>query len=196
MIHAENLTKRRTAGREPTRQTIRDLNDTSIEKGTRILPPSNRQPNSRRIKKQVTPRLRFGETVDARAFTPKDPPTTYTNDSTIEYVGTPTEDWLRRQAFASIRRPIPQPEKEKTTLKTKTTETTIHIMQTPPKNKQLQPPSCNPPTIEQNENAPNDQPSSQSTEGDAYDSPKETIFLDDFPISLNSIKKYVTEKKR
>ena len=46
VIHAENLKKRKIAGMEPTRQTIRELNDTSKEKGTRKLPPNNRQPTS------------------------------------------------------------------------------------------------------------------------------------------------------
>ena len=40
-----NLTKRKVAGTEPTRPTTRDLSDTSNEKGTRILPPNNQQPN-------------------------------------------------------------------------------------------------------------------------------------------------------
>ena len=46
VIRAANLTKQKNAGMEPTRPTTRDQSDTSNEKGTRILPPSNRQPNS------------------------------------------------------------------------------------------------------------------------------------------------------
>ena len=46
VIHVEILTKRKIAGMEPTRQTTGDLSDTSNEKGTRIRPPSNRQPNA------------------------------------------------------------------------------------------------------------------------------------------------------
>ena len=80
---------------------------------------------------------------------------------------------MRRQVLASIRRPIPQPEREETYAQDKEKSVTTQI--------------------EQNENASNGQPSSQSTEGDTYDSPK-TIFLDDFPTSLNSIKEYVAEK--
>ena len=67
-----------------------------------------------RTKKLITPRLRFGEKVDARAYSTEDPPTTYVNNTTIECNGTPTEDWLRRQALASIKRPYPQTEQEET----------------------------------------------------------------------------------
>ena len=48
--------------------------------------------------------------------------------------------------------------------------------------------------VNQNENAPVDQPSSQTTEEDTYGSTKIPIFPDDFPTSLNSVKEYITEK--
>ena len=64
--------------------------------------------------KLITPRLRFGETVDARAYSTEDPPIKYINETTIECSGTPTEDWLRRQAIATIRRLLLQPDLEKT----------------------------------------------------------------------------------
>ena len=149
----------------------------------------------RRIKKLVTPRLRFGETVDARAYSTEDPPTTYTNDSMIECNGTPTEDWLRRQALDSIRRPLTQPEKEEIYAQDKDyrddhTQRANLIVQPPCSTKKQSVAT----QIEQNENAPDDQPSSQSTEEETYGSPKKRIFPDDFPTSLNSIKDYVTEK--
>ena len=59
--------------------------------------------NCRRIKKLNTPLLGFGKTVDSRAYSIEDPPTEYPNNSTKRN-GTPTEDWLRHQAIATIKR--------------------------------------------------------------------------------------------
>ena len=176
---------------EPTRQMTRDLSDTSNEKGTRILPPSNQQPNSETNKKTSYAAPALG----GKNPPTEDPPTTYTNDSMIECNGTPTEDWLRQQALASIRRPLTQPEKEETYAQDKDyrDDHTHHanlIVQPPCSTKEQSVAT----QIEQNENAPNNQLSSQSTEGDTYGSPKKPSFLDDFPTFLNSIKEYVTEK--
>ena len=149
----------------------------------------------RRIEKLVTPRLRFGESVDARAYPTEDSPISYTNDSLIECNGTPTEASLRRQALVSKRRPLTQPEKEEIYAQDKD----YRDEQTHRANLIVQPPYSTKEQsvatqIEQNENGPNNQPSSQSTEGDTYGSPKKPNLLDDFPTSLNSIKAYVTEK--
>ena len=48
--------------------------------------------------------------------------------------------------------------------------------------------------LNQNENARDDHPSSQTTEEDTHDSTKIPIFHNDFPTSLNSIKECITEK--
>ena len=48
--------------------------------------------------------------------------------------------------------------------------------------------------MEHNDNAQNDQPSSQQTKEDTHGSTQVLIFADDFPASLNSIKEYVTKK--
>ena len=115
-------------------------------------------------------------------------PITYTNDSTVGCDGTPTVDWLRRQALASIKRPIPQPEEKKTYTQDQDYRDD-HTCHTNPIKEQTTSAQ-----IKQNENAPNDKPLPQPTERDIYDSPKKPFSLEDFPVSLNSIKEYVTEK--
>ena len=146
-------------------------------------------------KKLITPRLRFGETVDASAYSTEDPSTTYANDTIIECNGTPTEDWLRPQALASIRRPPPQQEKKEIYAQDEDYrgDRTHHIkplVQSPLNTKDQSIAT----QVEQNENTPDDQLSSQSTEEDNYGATKKSIFPDNFPTSLNSINEYVTEK--
>ena len=148
-----------------------------------------------RTKKLITPRLRFGEKVDARAYSTEDPPTTYVNNTTIECNGTPTEDWLRRQALATIKRPYPQTEQQ---------ETYTHDKDYRDNPKQHANLPTKPPLInrelsvtnhfEQNENALDDRPSSQQNKEDNHDSTKKFMSSDNFPTSLNSIKEYVAEK--
>ena len=148
-----------------------------------------------RTKKLITPRLRFGEKVDARAYSTEDPPTTYVNNTTIECNGRPTEDWLRRQALASIKRPCPQTEQEDTYTHDK------YYRDNPKQHANLptKPPLINgelpvASQLEQNENAPDDCLSSQQNKEDNHDSTKTFMFPDNFPIALNSIKEYVAEK--
>ena len=148
-----------------------------------------------RTKKLITPRLRFGEKVDARAYSTEDPPTTYVNNTTIECNGTPTEDWLRRQALASIKRPNPQPEREKTYTHEKDYRDSAkqHVnlpTNSPLINRELS--ATN--QVEQNESAPDDRLLSQQNERDNHNSTKTFPSPDDFPTSLNSIKEYVAEK--
>ena len=143
-----------------------------------------------RTKKQITPRLRFGEKVDARAYSTEDPPTTYVNNTTIECNGTPTEDWLRRQALASIKRPNPQPEREKTYTHDKDYKHVNLPTNSPLINRELSDTN----QLEQNESDPDARLSSQQNEGDNHDSTKTFPSPDDFPTSLNSIKEYVAEK--
>ena len=59
----------------------------------------------------AAPSLR--ETVDARAYSIEDPPTKHNNDITTKCNGTPTEDWLRRQAIATIERHNAKSEQQK-----------------------------------------------------------------------------------
>ena len=194
-ILVANLIKQKIVGMEPTRPTIRGLSDISNKKGRRIPLPNKRQLNLEMNQKTnyTAPALR-GNSRREVVFNRRSP-TTYAIDTTIECNGTQTEGWLRRQALASITSPLPQPEKEETYAQDKDYRGD-HIYHA---NLIVQPPF----TIkeqsvatqrEQNENAPDDQLSSQSTEEDTYSSPKKPIFPDDFPISLNSIKEYVTEK--
>ena len=132
------------------------------------------------------PRLRFGETVDARAYSPQDPPTTYTNGSTIECDGTPTEDWFRRQALASIRRPIPQPEREETYAQDRDYRDDYKHYITKEPNTVSQ--------VALTENASDNQAPLQTNEEETSTSTKPPISPDDFPVSLNSIKEYVIEE--
>ena len=142
-----------------------------------------------RTKKLITPRLRFGEKVDARAYSTEDPPTTYVNKTTIECNGTPTEDWLRRQALASIKRPYPQTEQEDTYIHDKdyrdNPKQHANLPTKPPLiNREL--PVAN--QLEQNENAHDDCSSSQQNKEDHHEPTKTSMFPDNFPTALNSIK--------
>ena len=139
--------------------------------------------------------MRFGEKVDARAYSTEDPPTTYVNNTTIECNDTPTEDWLRRQALASIKKPYPQTEQEETYTQDKdyrdNPKQHVNLPTQPPLiNREL--PITN--QIEPNENAHDDHPTSQQTKEDNHGSTKAPIFPDNFPTSLNSIREYVAEK--
>ena len=71
----------------------------------RRIPPSNKR-NPKQPKTQKTnyaaPALR--ETTDARAYSIEDPSTKHNNEVPTECNGTPTEDWLRRRAIATIKR--------------------------------------------------------------------------------------------
>ena len=69
-----NPTKQKTAGIELTRQTTRDLNDISNKRGKQMVLPNNRRTKS--AMNQKTSKKR--ETVDARAYSPQDPPPHYT----------------------------------------------------------------------------------------------------------------------
>ena len=139
--------------------------------------------------------MRFGETVVARAYSPKNPPTTYSDVSTIQCDGTPTEDCLRQQALASIRRPIPQPEREETYTQARDyrEDHTSHanlIVQLPCSTKEQTPTT----QTDQNENATGHHPPPQTNEEDTHGPTKLSILHNDFPTSLISIKEYITEK--
>ena len=94
-----------------------------------------------------------------------------------------------------MRRPLPQPEKEESYAQDKDYRGhhTHHInplVQSPPTTKDQSIAT----QVERIENAPEDQLSSQSTEEETYGSTKKSIFPDNFPTSLNSLKEYVTGK--
>ena len=55
-------------------------------------------------KKLKSPRLRFGETVDARAYSIEDPPNRYEEDFMTECNKEPTQDWQRRFNIGMILR--------------------------------------------------------------------------------------------
>ena len=117
--------------------------------------------------------MRFGEKVDARAYSTEDPPTTYVNNTTIEYNSTPTEDWLRRQALASIKRPYPQTEQAETHTHDKDYRDIPKQHANPPTNLLLTNRELSATNqVEQNESAPDDRLSSQQNEGDNHDSTK------------------------
>ena len=122
-------------------------------------------------------------------------PTKYKNETTIECNGTPTEDWLRRQAIATIKRPLLQPDLEKTYALDKDyrgdhrhcTELPAQLSLTP----KLQPTAI---PVDQNDNALHDHLLSQLPKEDTHGSTNKPIFPGDFPAALNSIEEYITEK--
>ena len=130
-----------------------------------------------------------------RACSTEDPPTIYVNNTTIECNGTPTEDWLRRQALASIKRPYPQTEKDETYTNDKdyrdNPKQHANFPTKPPLiNRELSVAN----QLEQNENAPDDRPASQQNKEDKHDSTKTFMFSDNFSTSLIPIKEYAAEK--
>ena len=123
------------------------------------------------------------------------PPTIYTTDTTTRCTDTPTENWLRQQAIASIKRPPPE----------KGQETTFPQDQDYRSNHQnhlntLSQPTTNTKGLSvtkqtnNNENAPDDNLPSQTTEEDTHRTTRIPIFHNDFPTALNSIKEYITER--
>ena len=123
------------------------------------------------------------------------PPTIYTTDTTAECTRTPTEDWLRQQAIASIKKQPPEKEQEATFLQDQDYRSD-HQNHTNP----LSQPTINTKElsdttqIDHNEKAPDDNLPSQKTEEDTNDITKISISLNDFPTALNSIKEYITER--
>ena len=147
------------------------------------------------MKKLITPRLRFGETVDAKAYSPEDPPTIYTTDTTTRCTDTPTENWLRQQAIASIKRPPPGKGQETTFLQDQDHRSN-HQNHTNP----FSQPTTNTKELsattqtDNNENAPDDNLTSQTTEDVTHKTTTTSTFHNDFPTALNSIKAYITER--
>ena len=204
---------------EPTQPTIRDLSVISNKKERRIPRPTDNNQNYRRIKKLITPRLRFGETVNARAYSIQDSPTKHSNEITTECNGTPTEDWRRRQTIATIKRhnakhdqqreypdwindyadqymttkrPLPASDQERTYVFDK------HYRCDPwdrPDQSSLtykeQPIAT---VTDQNTNASDEQSPSPLPREHTNGSITKPIFLDDLPVSLNCIKEYISEK--
>ena len=83
VTHVEKPIKQKTAGTEPTPQTTLENEDTSFN----THKPDHRPADSHHrnlAKKLKTSRLRFGETVDARAYTIEDPPNRHEEDFMTE----------------------------------------------------------------------------------------------------------------
>ena len=59
---------------------------------------------NRRRKKLKLTRLRFGDNVDARAYSIEDTPTQYNHDSSQICNGHPTQNWQRRREIAAIKK--------------------------------------------------------------------------------------------
>ena len=122
-------------------------------------------------------------------------PTIYTTGTTTECTGTPTEDWLRQQAIASIKRQPPEKEQEATFLQDQDYRRDYQNHTNPLSQPTINTKELSVTTqIDHNENAPNDNLSSQTTEEDTHDTTKILISLNDFPTALNSIKEYITER--
>ena len=116
----------------------------------------------------------------------------------MECNGTPTEDWLRQQALASLKRTFPQKHQEQTCTQDRDYRENSE-QQTQQTDFPAQPFTTTiDPTIEtqlvQSENEPGDQLSPQQTKEATHSPTKPPIFPDDFPTSLNSIKEYIIEK--
>ena len=100
-----------------------------------------------------------------------------------------------RQAIASIRRPPPEKEQEATFLQDQDYSSDYQNHTNP-----LFQPTINTKElsvtmqIDNNENAPDDNLSSQTTEEDTHDTTKIPISHSDFPTALNSINEYITER--
>ena len=107
-IHAAKPTKRKIVGTEPTLPMIRDLSVTLHENEKRITLSNQRQTHPLTTQKTnyAAPAL-WGNSRREGVFNRR-PNITNADDTTIEFNGTPTEDWLRRLAIASIRKPQPQ----------------------------------------------------------------------------------------
>ena len=92
------------------------------------------------------------------------PPTIYTTDTTTKCTDTPTENWLRQQAIASIKRPPPEKGQETTFLQDQDYrndhQNHKNLFSQPTTNtKELSATT----QTDNNENAPNDNLTSQTT---------------------------------
>ena len=88
---------------ESTRQTTLEKNENSPSQQTRLA-NNTRTHHVLPDKKLKSPSLRFGEKVDARAYTLEDPPNRYEEDFFTECDEEPTQDWQRRKNVGMILR--------------------------------------------------------------------------------------------
>ena len=212
---AANPTKRKIVGMEPMLPTIHHSN-VIFNKNKRQHRPTSYNHNCRGTKKLITPRLRFGETVDVKAYSIEDPPTEYSNNLTTNCDRTPTEVSLRRQAIATIKRHNANKEQQKEYPEwIRETDEQYMTTQTPlPESNQERSydfdkdyrghPWDRPdlydqsslsfkkqpiaPVSDQNEDAHNEKPTSEPPKDYTNGSNRKPTFPEDFPISLNSIK--------
>ena len=189
---AGNPPKCDTCGKPPK---IHDPNVTT-HKNVKWTPlPHSQRTTQKMNQKLITPHLRFVETVDARAYSPQEPPTTYTNDTTVECSGTPSEAWLRQQAIASMKRHPPQENQKATLPNDQDYRNDYRHHEKPPPQPII---TTKEPAAQTQrnpvENVHDVHTSSQMYEENTHDSTRSPIFHENFPTFLNSIKEYVTEK--
>ena len=99
---------------KPTLPTIHDPS-VRTHKSAKQSPPSHkRHPNLTMTHKTNYAAPALWGNSRREGVISRRPPTTYTDDTTVECSGTPTEDWLRQQSIASIKRP-PAEKEQKTT---------------------------------------------------------------------------------
>ena len=192
---AANHTKRKIVGTEQMLPTIHDLNVTT-HKNVKWTPLSHNQqanPITNQKTNYAAPML-WGNSRREGVFSTRTP-TTYTNDTTVECSGTPSEAWLRQQAIASMKRHPPQEDQKATHTEDQDYRNACQNHEQPPFKPTSTTKELSTETrIDQIENAPDVHTASQMSEEDIHGSTQLPIFHDNFPTFLNSIEEYVTEK--
>ena len=137
----------------------------------------------------------WGNSRRKGVFTRRPPYHIHKTDTTAKCTDTPTENWPRQQAIASIKRPPPEKGQETTFLQDQDYRSD-HQNHTNP----FSQPTTNIRELsvttqtDNNENAPDDNLTSQTTEEDMQKTTKTPTFHNDFPTALNSIKEYISER--
>ena len=202
--------------------TIRDLSVTTNKNERRTTPPNQRQSKLPMNQKTDYAEPGFGKTVDATAYSIEDPQTKHNTESKLQCNGIATEDWLRRQAIATIKRYNAKHEQQKEyptwiedsndqqkTTKRPLSQSDQERIYVYDKDYRCEPwdrpdiydlstfsfeqqPIATSP--DQNTNDNDEQLSSQPPEENNYGTTTRPIFPDEIPASLNSIKEYIGEK--
>ena len=172
---------------DPSVTTHKNVKRTPLSQNQRTNQITNQKTN------YAAPAL-WGNSRREGVFTRR-PPTIYTTDTTAECTDTPTENWLRQQAIASIKRQLPEKGHETTFLQDQDYRSdhqnhTNSLSQPTTNTKELSVTT----QTDNNENAPDDNLPSQTTEEDTHKPTKIPIFHNDFPTGVNSVKEYITER--
>ena len=192
---AANPTKRKIVGMERTLPTTRDPNVITHKNENRTLPPNKRQLNLLTNKNTNYAAPALWENSRCEGVFTRRPPYHIPTDTTAECTGTPTEDWLRQQAIDSIKRPPPEKEQEATFLQDQDYRSDHQNHANPLSQPTINTKELSVTTqIDHNENARDNNLSSQTTGEDTHDTTKTPISQKDFPTALNSIKEYITER--